>query len=385
MSDKSTMKVACPGCNKTLRIPASYSLKKYQCDECETKFYAPEKFGGYQLIDIISNDDCTSTHNAEHLESGRKCVIRRLSDDHRHDGAIKRVFFQESDKLENLKIEGVVKAVATGDVNGIPYVEFDHYGVTSLKTRLRKDKPSIEEICFMFLDIIGSFEACAENSLVHGNLKPSNIRYDEHGNVRILDFALSSALTAELIRQKSDLRYYNNAYYIAPETVEKGELTPASDIYSLGAMLYEAVSGKKPFESLSSLEAMQKKSVEIPEPPNHLRPGIPPILNNLIMSMIEIDPAKRPQFIVQIIAVLQKISEEKPNTKDDETSVIDNIEIDDGYVKAGPVPDELLKSLEKKEEEKLETAVSKNAPQITAIAILVIIIIVLSLLYFLQP
>ena len=268
------------------------------------------------MTDIASNDETTSTHHAFHIETDVPAVIRRLRPEFKLNGVIKKVFFDETETLKNLEFDSLVKISHAGDVNGIPYIVLEHYGETCLKRKLRKEKFSIVESCYMFLDILGNMEPCTEQSLVHGNLKPSNIRYDEHDNVRILDFGMSAALVKALYEEKPDIKLYNNPYYIAPETVKSGTLTPVSDIYSLGSIFYEMISGEKPFSKMDPLEAMLEKQTNPPEPPNHLKPGIPPALNGLIMGMLDISPARRPQFIVQVQAIIQKVIEELDDKKE---------------------------------------------------------------------
>jgi eukaryotic-like serine/threonine-protein kinase len=379
--DLDKVKVDCPGCSEKLFISRKYSLKKYKCTECEASFYVPELFSNYLLMDIISNDETTSSHHCQDNNTGHVSVLRRLNADLRHDAAICRVFLDEAEKLEKMSSDSVVKVALLGEFDGVPYVVFEHFGKISLKKKLRDDSLSVEESCFLFLDILGAMESSFDQSLVHGNLKPSNIRYDEHGNTRLLDFGMSAALTKELMKSQPDINFYNNPYYMAPETVSHGELTPSSDTYALGALLYEMLSGKKPFEKESSFDAMTKKQTEKPEPPNHLRPGIPPVLNNLVMTMLEIDSAKRPQFMVQVIAVLQNICESKP--KISESVITDKVVLDDSYVEAGALPEELLKSLTPiVPEEAKKSFMAEYSTHIVLVVVLLALVVVLAILSF---
>lgn len=380
---KRYMRLACPGCQEKLKVETKFSLKKHICEHCSTKFYVPEVFGPYQLTDIASNDETTSTHHAVNLDDDTHAVIRRLRPEFKLDGTIKKVFFEESDKLAEIQLDTVVKISHCGDVDGIPYIVYAHYGESCLKRKLRKNKYSLIESCYMFLDILGSLEPCHEQSLIHGNLKPSNIRYDEHDNVRILDLGMSAALVKCMLSEKDDIKLYNNPYYIAPETVKSGEITPVSDIYCLGSMLYEMISGKKPFESMTAIEAMVKKQHDLPEPPNHLKPGVPPMLNSLIMGMIDITPARRPQFIVQVVAILQKIIEEleekeKTPEMDEKEATIDQ---SGGYSKS-VLTERDIPAFELPQVEEKKNLFEKYGVQIGIVFVLIVIVTILSVLYF---
>lgn len=384
---KKHMRIACPGCDEKLTVQVIDALKKHICERCTTKFYVPEVFGPYQLTDIASNDETTSTHHAFHLEKEVPAVIRRLRPEFKLNGLIKKVFFDETEKLKSIELDSLVKVSHAGDVDGIPYIVLEHYGETCLKRKLRKEKFSIVESCYMFLDILGTMELCAEQSLVHGNLKPSNIRYDEHDNVRILDFGMSAALVKAMYEEKPDIKLYNNPYYIAPETVKSGDLTPVSDIYSLGAIFYEMISGEKPFSKLDPIEAMLEKQKNLPEPPNHLKPGIPPALNGLIMGMLDISPARRPQFIVQIQAIIQKVIDEFENKKEEKELEIDpeveaqlnatNCGYEASVLKKSDIPD--FKIPEVEEQKKFHEQYSVH---IGLVFVLLIIVTILVVLYF---
>ena len=386
---KKHMRIACPGCEAKLTVETQYSLKKHACESCGAKFYVPEVFGPYQLTDTASNDETTSTHHGVSLEDDTPVVIRRLRPEFKLNGAIKKVFFEETEKLKELSLDSLVKTSHAGDVNGIPYIVLEHYGSTCLKRKLRKEKFSIVESCYMFLDILGTMEPCAEQSLVHGNLKPSNIRYDEHDNVRILDFGMSASLVKAMMAEKHDIKFYNNPYHIAPETVKNGELTPISDIYSLGSIFYEMISGQKPFEKLGPIEAMLEKQKELPEPPNHLKPGIPPALNSLIMGMIDIVPSRRPQFIVQIVAIIQKVIEEHEEKKDEPVELTEEEKAIEkelnatqcGYeaavIKKDDVPEFKLPETEEK-----KSVIEQNAVSLGLIFVLTLIVVILVVLYF---
>ena len=229
--------------------------------------------------------------------------------------SLNNLFSEESIRLANSNEDHLVKAIATGEINDCPYIAFEHYGVSSLKTKLKESRPDLLEGCYLMLDILSSLEQCISQSMVHGNLKPSNLRFDEHNNIRVYDFGLSMSLIRELMKSNITIALYNNAQYIAPETVARGELTPLADIYSLGAIFYEIVTGKQTFDGFQDVAAMHLKLDKLPEAPNHLRPGIPPVLNELIMGMLAIDSGKRPQFIDKIMEQVQTAIDELEKSK----------------------------------------------------------------------
>ena len=329
-----SLKMLCPSCEAKLIFGKESALSVQKCSECDLYFTVPEPFGGFLLTDILANDECSETCHAQRTSDGASVVIRRLIKKYTENAPLKKVFLEEVDRLEHLQEENIVKAVDSGEIGGQAYVVYEHFGVMSLKRRLKKNPPSLIEGCYIALDILSSMEGCFSHSLVHGNLKPSNLRYDEHDNLRFFDYGLTMTLVKELMSERITLDLYNNAHYMAPETIARGELTPVSDIYSLGAIFYEIFTGQKTFGEMSDRGVMHIKLEQLPEPMNHMKPGIPPVLNALVMSMLSIKEDKRPQFIDQIIEGLQKTIEELEK-KDKEKAMMDSTHISDvGYTES---------------------------------------------------
>lgn len=374
------IKVECPSCKKKLLLSKDLRLSKQNCPDCGTDFTVPEKFGEYLLLDVTANDEFSSTHHAQSLAGDNQIVIRRLRAEYIDKPDLNNLFSEEVAKLESNNEEHLVKAIATGDVNDCPYIAFEHFGVKSLKTRLLEGRPELLEGCYLMLDILSSLEQSFSQSLVHGNLKPSNLRFDEHGNIRVYDFGLSMTLIRELMKENITIGLYNNAQYISPETVARGELTPVSDIYSLGAIFYEIITGKKTFESFQDVAAMHLKLDRIPEAPNHLRPGVPPVLNQLIMSMLSIDSAKRPQFIDLVIEEVQKAIDELESQQEKEIDLESTVIADLGYSKASL--DVKKVPIEKESEADLSNIQEEKLSQYSLLGVLGVCIVLLLILYF---
>ena len=374
------VKVQCPSCDEKNHVEKTMAFQNVSCSNCEKNFILPEPFGQYLLLDIIANDECTSTHHAMHGE--HKIVLRRLRSDYKDSEALHNIFLEVMKQLQAFKGDSVVKIESVGEVGSLPYVEFEHYGVTSLKSKLSKKRFSLLEGSYLILDILSSFEMSFSQSFVHGNIKPSNIRFDEHDNIRLFDFGLSMALTKELMKEQISLNFYNNPHYIAPETIARGELTPFSDLYSLGAVFYEILTGKKPFGKLGGPGAMHAKLDESPEAMNHLVPGIPPKLNKLIMGMLEINSLKRPQFIDQIIPVLQESIEEieKKETEESHQDLGQTQVADIGYVTSDLSKDALL-AMEAPVVDNSEQENLKKLSEMSLLGVLFFVVILLAVLY----
>ncbi|MGA8102840.1 MAG: serine/threonine-protein kinase, partial [Candidatus Acidiferrales bacterium] len=142
--------------------------------------------------------------------------------------------------------------------------------------------------------------AAHEHGIIHRDLKPANIMLDGRGRVRITDFGLAG-LAAEI--EGADARAGTPAY-MSPEQFAGGEVTPKSDLYSLGLVLYEIFTGKRPFDASSSEEMVRLRDKSAPTAPSQFVKELDPLIERVILRCLEKDPVKRPASALQVAAAL---------------------------------------------------------------------------------
>jgi len=148
--------------------------------------------------------------------------------------------------------------------------------------------------------ICAGLAAAHENGIIHRDLKPANIMLDGRGRVRITDFGLAG-LSAELGGADA---HAGTPAYMSPEQFAGGELTPKSDLYSLGLVLYEIFTGKRPFEASTSEEMVRLRDKSAPAAPSQFVKDLDPLIERVILRCLEKDPAKRPASALQVAAAL---------------------------------------------------------------------------------
>ena len=142
--------------------------------------------------------------------------------------------------------------------------------------------------------------AAHEHGIIHRDLKPANIMLDGRGHVRITDFGLAG-LAADI--EGAEARAGTPAY-MSPEQFSGGEVTPKSDLYSLGLVLYEIFTGKRPFDASSSEEMSRQRDKSAPTHPSQIVKDIDPLVERVILRCLEKNPAKRPASALQVAAAL---------------------------------------------------------------------------------
>ena len=148
--------------------------------------------------------------------------------------------------------------------------------------------------------ICAGLAAAHEHGIIHRDLKPANIMLDGRGRVRITDFGLAG-IAAEI--GGADARAGTPAY-MSPEQFAGSELTPKSDLYSLGLVLYEIFTGKRPFDATSSEEMARLRDKSAPTVPSQFVKDLDPLIERVILRCLEKDPAKRPASALQVAAAL---------------------------------------------------------------------------------
>jgi len=149
--------------------------------------------------------------------------------------------------------------------------------------------------------------------VVHRDLKPSNIMIDKEGNAKIMDFGIARSLSGKGITGAGVI--IGTPEYMSPEQVEGKDVDQRSDIYSLGVILYEMVTGRRPFEGETPLSVAHKQKYEAPEDPRKLNAQVPEELNRVILRCLEKDKEKRYQSAEELLSELTRIEEEIPTAE----------------------------------------------------------------------
>lgn len=151
---------------------------------------------------------------------------------------------------------------------------------------------------------------------VHSDVKPSNIIVEADGRVVLLDFGIAVDLDED--HQVRSERVIGSVHYMAPEQVEPRATGPASDCYAVGVLLYEALTGTRPFSGTSAREILESKRTKRPKPPSRLAAGVPEDLERLCLDLLECDPSKRPtaEEILRRLGAWQLLAQLPPDTKE---------------------------------------------------------------------
>jgi len=172
--------------------------------------------------------------------------------------------------------------------DGQPYIAMELVSGGSLDKMMEKQQGTLDPVWLMNIgrQLAEGLMEAAKSNLVHGDMKPENVLFDEAGNSKIVDFGLAA------MQGDSD-EIWGTPYYISPEKVKRQKVDYRADIYSLGATLYHAMTGVPPFEGVDAITVVKARIGGVPRLPSEVRPDIPKDIDPILMRMLEEEPARR--------------------------------------------------------------------------------------------
>jgi len=218
----------------------------------------------------------------------------------RNQDQIKR-FLREVKLMNSINHRNVVRTFDAGSEKDVVYFTMELIDGVSMEKLIDQQELDFDLLESILLQICLGLEAIHSSGIIHRDLKPGNILIDREMTAKIADFGVARPVSSSLTQHGSIMGSFD---YMAPEVWEGLELTPAVDLYSLGVILFEAVVGYLPFYSDIPAQIMRKHLRETPEAPLRLRPDTPQWLNDLILHLLEKNPANRPQSAREVVSFI---------------------------------------------------------------------------------
>jgi serine/threonine-protein kinase len=255
----------------------------------------------YRIVAILGRGGMGEVYRAEDLKLSQVVAIKFLPEALSRDAGALARFHSEVRIARQVSHPNVCRVFDIGDVEGIPFLTMEYVDGEDLASlvrrigRLPQDKASeiSRQIC-------AGLAAAHERGVVHRDLKPANLMLDGAGKIRITDFGLAG-IAASI--QGAEVRAGTPAY-MAPEQLAGKEVTPKSDLYSLGLVMYEVLTGKRAFEAATLPELLQAREAGTLTSPSTLVRDLDPLLERVILRCLEKDPSKRPASALQVAAAL---------------------------------------------------------------------------------
>ena len=245
----------------------------------------------YQITELIGIGGMAEVYRAQDTVLGRTVAIKVMLPQYAADPTFAQRFKQEAASAANLQSPYIVNIYDWGQDDGTYYIVMEYVRGSDLKTGI-KQRGAINQrkVAEIGSQVCRALSVAHQQDIIHRDIKPQNIMVQPDGNIKVMDFGIARAKNSVRTQTSSVL---GTAHYISPEQAQGKELTAASDIYSLGIVLYEAATGQLPFDGPDAVSVALKQVNELPLPPRQINPDIDPSLEAIIMKAIEKDPRAR--------------------------------------------------------------------------------------------
>jgi WD40 repeat protein len=247
---------------------------------------------GYEIEGEIGRGGMGVVYKARQSALGRLVALKMLLHSaHEGDDALAR-FRTEAEALARLSHPGIVAIHEVGELSGLPFLSMEWCEGGSLDRKLAGRPLPAKEAASLVRSLSLAVQAAHEAKVIHRDLKPANVLLSADGTPKVTDFGLAKKL--DEAGQTQTGAVMGTPSYLAPEQAAGGkDVGPAVDVYALGAILYECLTGRPPFQGEGAMQTIRLVCTQEPVPPAQLNPGVPADLETVCLKCLEKEPARR--------------------------------------------------------------------------------------------
>lgn len=303
-------------CNKCgaqiSRSKKSYVSKTGTIKSAVSELTTGSTFAGrYQIIEELAKGGMGRVYKVYDKKINEKVALKLINPESESDQESIKRFKNELKLARKISHRNVCRMYYLGEEGGSNYITMEFVPGEDLKSSLIRMGPlSAAKAIFIAKQVCEGMAEAHGLGIVHRDLKPQNIMVDRKGNARIMDFGIARSLRAEGITETGVV--IGTAEYMSPEQVEGKEVDQRSDIYSLGIIMYEMVTGKVPFEGNAALTIALKHTTEKPKDPREINDHVPKDLSYVILKCMHKNKERRYQRVEELLSDLDKIERDIP-------------------------------------------------------------------------
>lgn len=333
----------------------------------------------YEIVEKIGGGGMALVYKAKCRLLNRFVAIKILRSEFINDEEFINKFRRESQAAASLSHPNIVNIYDVGVEDNIYYIVMEYIRGKTLKELIReKGKFTVKETLDFAIKIADALHHAHENHIVHRDIKPHNILVTEDGRVKVTDFGIARAATASTVTNTSNV--IGSVHYFSPEQARGGYTDEKSDIYSLGIVMYEMVTGRLPFEGDSPITVALKHIQEEIEPPSSIVSDVPQNIENIIMKCVQKNQSLRYGNTEQLLSDLKRVKNSNP----DDTFTADEPSFNDSPTRIIPLVDDDMinnsdKAIKKKNNKKNVKEESKSNKTLTVLAVLLAFVLTVGL------
>ncbi len=265
----------------------------------------------YEILKMLGEGGMGAVYQARDTELDRIVAIKVIRPEYARDESIIQRFKQELILARQITHKNVIRIFDLGESEGMKYITMEFVEGADLRDLIRKQgKVPPNQAVEIMQQICRALNAAHGEGVIHRDLKPQNIMQDMQGRILVMDFGLAHSMDSAGITRTGAL--LGTMEYMSPEQALGHELDRRSDLFTLGLIFYELLTGTLPFQADTALASLLKRTQERAVPISELDKGLPRALSNVVSKCLERDPKQRYQDVQEVLADLNAWQQDKP-------------------------------------------------------------------------
>ncbi|HEX6391206.1 MAG TPA: Stk1 family PASTA domain-containing Ser/Thr kinase [Solirubrobacteraceae bacterium] len=266
--------------------------------------------GRYRIVHRLGSGGMADVYCAEDLQLGRRIALKVLYRRFAEDAEFVERFRREASSAAGLQHPNVVSIYDRGEWDGTSYIAMEYIEGRTLKQLINQEAPLDPRLAGeLTMQVLRAARFAHKRGVIHRDLKPHNVMVDAEGRAKVTDFGIAKAGASEMTQTGSIM---GTAQYLSPEQAQGLPVSAASDLYSVGIILYELLTGRVPFEGESAVTIALKQVNEQPVPPSQLNPAVGQALDNVVLRALEKEPPRRFADADEFIDALEAAERAQP-------------------------------------------------------------------------
>jgi eukaryotic-like serine/threonine-protein kinase len=260
----------------------------------------------YEISHLLGAGGMGRVYLAHDRSLSREVALKVLDERHAENPEFVERFRREARAAASLSHPNMITVYDAGEDDETPYIAMEHVAGGTLKTRIQQRSALPPRVAAsVTFEVANALAAAHEKGLVHRDIKPENVLVTDQGHPKVGDFGIARAATATAITETSLI--LGSVRYLSPEQAAGEDVGPRSDLYSLGVVLYEMLTGRVPFDEENPVATAMKHLTEEPASPRELDPTIPRALEAITLKLLKKDPNRRYQSAKELTEDLKPL------------------------------------------------------------------------------